>query len=461
MKKEKVFFTSIYCPPYPPKGEYPDRITNSAYKTLKEIGINNVFGHYEDSYGEEYLKEALVCSENAGITYYPRLELFQKYLAVSGSDVYKGTSYRFLSADEKTELEKEFIEKTKECANYSSFGGVFFGDESPIGSFEGMAAAKRAFDKNFPNYEFHYNCLNYCIDDAMLFGGKNAVDYKELDGDLKCESQNRFNRYRLLIDEYLKVVNPEYLTTDMYPYLTLWPSVPTSIHRGLYELNALFAEYKKKYDVKTFTYIQTGAWDCGVRKVNRAEMALQMNVAIAYGHEGVVFFPGCFPNDFLNDPGCDASKNGDCGLLDVNCNPTVYAEMAKDLIADLQKCAPILLDAEFSGVYSVGEFNGGIDKSVDVDALVDGDCIFVGELPNFALYEGEKPQIETDSQLLVGVFEQQNGGKAYFIVNNSIVVNANVTIKSGCRNVIASGEKQTTGDCFVANIPAGEYICLY
>lgn len=63
--------------------------------------------------------------------------------------------------------------------------------------------------------------------------------------------------------------------------------------------------------------------------------------------------------------------------------------MAKDLISDLQKCAPILLDAEFSGVYSVGEFNGGIDKSVDVDALVDGDCIFVGELPNFALYEGE------------------------------------------------------------------------
>lgn len=116
--------------------------------------------------------------------------------------------------------------------------------------------------------------------------------------------------------------------------------------------------------------------------------------------------------------------------------------MAKDLIADLQKCAPILLDAKFSGVYSVGEFNGGIDKSVDVDTLVDGDCIFVGELPNFALYEGEKPQIETDSQLLVGVFEQQNGGKAYFIVNNSIVVNANVTIKSGCKNVIASGENK-------------------
>lgn len=461
MKKEKVFFTSIYCPPYPPKGEYPDRITNRAYKTLKEIGINNVFGHYEDSYGEEYLKEALVCSENAGITYYPRLALFQKYLAVSGSDVYKGTSYRFLSADEKTELEKEFIEKTKECANYSSFGGVFFGDESPIGSFEGMAAAKRAFDKNFPNYEFHYNCLNYCIDDAMLFGGKNAVDYKELDGDLKCESKNRFNRYRLLIDEYLEVVNPEYLTTDMYPYLTLWPSVPTSIHRGLYELNALFAEYKKKYNVKTFTYIQTGAWDCSVRKVNRAEMALQMNVAIAYGHEGVVFFPGVFPNDFLYDSTYEAYKNGGCGLLDVDNNPTVYADMAKSLLSELQICAPILLNASFEGVYAIGDFKGGFDKAVDIDSLPDSDCIYVGKLPNLSIYEGDKPDIETDFQLLIGVFKQKDGKKAYFIVNNSIVGDAKVSIKTENCNAIIGGKKITTGEYLHTTIPAGEYICLY
>lgn len=458
---EKRFFTSIYCPPYPPKGDYPSRITDNAYGMLHDVGIDNVFGHFEDMYGKEYLEQALECSDKAGITYYPRLNLFKKYLAVSGSDVYEGISYRFLSQSEKEKLEKEFVEGLEKCAKHKSFGGVFFGDESPIGSFEGIAAAKNIFDKHFPGYEFHYNCMNYCIDDTMLFGGKNSVDYKELDGDLKCESKNRFNRYKPFIDKYLDEVKLDYLTTDMYPYLTLWKEVPTSIHRGLYELNALFAEYKKSYNVMTFTYIQTGAWDCSVRKVNRAEMALQMNVAIAYGHEGVVFFPGCFPNDFLNDPGCDASKNGDCGLLDVNCNPTVYAEMAKDLLVDLQKCAPILLDAKFLGVYSVGKFNGGIDKSVDVDALVDGDCIFVGELPNFALYEGEKPQIETDSQLLVGVFEQQNGGKAYFIVNNSIVVNANVTIKSGCKNVIASGEKQTTGDCFVANVPAGEFICLY
>ncbi len=428
---------------------------------LKEIGINNVFGHYEDSYGEEYLEEALVCSEHAGITYYPRLELFQRYLAVSGSDMYNGTSYRFLSADEKAELEKEFIEKTKECAKYSSFGGIYFGDESPIGSFEGIGAAKRAFDKYFPNYEFHYNCLNYCIDDSIIFGGKNSVDYKELDGDLKCSSKNRFNRYRLLIDKYLEEVNPQYLSTDLYPFITLWPSVPTAIHRGLYELNALFAEYKKSNDVKTFTYIQTGAWDGMVRKVNRAEMALQMNVAVAYGHEGFVFFPGCFPNDFVNDPNFDAAKDGECGLLDVNCNPTVYADMAKGLIAELQKCAPILLDSKFMGLYSVGKFNGGIDASVDVDSLPDGDCIFVGKLPNFAFYEGEKPQIDTNSQLLVGVFEQRSGEKAFFIVNNSIVTNANVVIRSGCNNVIASGEKQTTGDCFKANVPAGEYICLY
>lgn len=429
MKKEKVFFTSIYCPPYPPKGDYPSRITDNAYGMLHDVGIDNVFGHFEDMYGKEYLEQALECSDKAGITYYPRLNLFKKYLAVSGSDVYEGISYRFLSQSEKEKLEKEFVEGLEKCAKHKSFGGVFFGDESPIGSFEGIAAAKNIFDKHFPGYEFHYNCMNYCIDDTMLFGGKNSVDYKELDGDLKCESKNRFNRYKPFIDKYLDEVKLDYLTTDMYPYLTLWKEVPTSIHRGLYELNALFAEYKKSYNVMTFTYIQTGAWDCSVRKVNRAEMALQMNVAIAYGHEGVVFFPGVFPNDFLYDSTYEAYKNGGCGLLDVDNNPTVYADMAKSLLSELQICAPILLNASFEGVYAIGDFKGGFDKAVDIDSLPDSDCIYVGKLPNLSIYEGDKPDIETDFQLLIGVFKQKDGKKAYFIVNNSIVGDAKVSIK--------------------------------
>lgn len=458
---EKRFFTSIYCPPYPPKGDYPSRITDNAYGMLHDVGIDNVFGHFEDMYGKEYLEQALECSDKAGITYYPRLNLFKKYLAVSGSDVYEGISYRFLSQSEKEKLEKEFVEGLEKCAKHKSFGGVFFGDESPIGSFEGIAAAKNIFDKHFPGYEFHYNCMNYCIDDTMLFGGKNSVDYKELDGDLKCESKNRFNRYKPFIDKYLDEVKLDYLTTDMYPYLTLWKEVPTSIHRGLYELNALFAEYKKSYNVMTFTYIQTGAWDCSVRKVNRAEMALQMNVAIAYGHEGVVFFPGVFPNDFLYDSTYEAYKNGGCGLLDVDNNPTVYADMAKSLLSELQICAPILLNASFEGVYAIGDFKGGFDKAVDIDSLPDSDCIYVGKLPNLSIYEGDKLDIETDFQLLIGVFKQKDGKKAYFIVNNSIVGDAKVSIKTENCNAIIGGKKITTGEYLHTTIPAGEYICLY
>lgn len=158
-------------------------------------------------------------------------------------------------------------------------------------------------------------------------------------------------------------------------------------------------------------------------------MALQMNVAIAYGHEGVVFFPGVFPNDFLYDSTYEAYKNGGCGLLDVDNNPTVYADMAKSLLSELQICAPILLNASFEGVYAIGDFKGGFDKAVDIDSLPDSDCIYVGKLPNLSIYEGDKPDIETDFQLLIGVFKQKDGKKAYFIVNNSIVGDAKVSIK--------------------------------
>ena len=47
MKKDR-FFTAVYCPPYPPKGKYPNRITEEVYQILKDVGIDHIFGHFED-----------------------------------------------------------------------------------------------------------------------------------------------------------------------------------------------------------------------------------------------------------------------------------------------------------------------------------------------------------------------------------------------------------------------------
>ena len=55
MKKDR-FFTAVYCPPYPPKGKYPNRITEAVYQILKDVGIDHIFGHFEDNYGRIFIR---------------------------------------------------------------------------------------------------------------------------------------------------------------------------------------------------------------------------------------------------------------------------------------------------------------------------------------------------------------------------------------------------------------------
>ncbi len=464
MKKDR-FFTAVYCPPYPPKGNYPNRLTEDVYQILKDVGVDHIFGHFEDSYEWNYVTDALDICDKLGLTYFPRLRIYEQYLAITGGyHVKNGVTYASRSDEEKAAIGAEFLRQIDGLSHHDSFGGIYFGDESAYGAIEGIADAQKLFLEKYPDKEFHYNNLNYCFSDANLFGGENAEGYHVLTGDLACKSENRFNRYRLLIDRYVELVHPQYLTTDFYPFGWAWRHLPTSVHRGMYELNSIFADYKtKNKGMKSYQYIQVGYWDDEVRLNTRAEMALQMNITIAYGHEGFAFFPGVFPNDFLDEPPSqwEYGKGGICGLVDAYGKPTMYADFAKEILADLQAFAPIMLNSEFLGVMTVGEYHNGFD-GVDVSVLADNDALYTGWLPQWGRYEGELPEIATDTQLFIGVFQQKNGRKAYFVVNNSTLIKANATLRlQGVHNVIQSGaQTEKDGEISVC-IPAGESILIY
>lgn len=455
---DKKFFVGIYCPPYPPKQDYPSRITEKSYSLLKDIGVTDVFGHFEDKYDWSYLEQAMDLCDKVGLNYYPRLFVFQDYISVTGGyPDEKHISYRDLSSAEQDELNKKLVSQLNKIKDHKCFSGVFFGDESPRGSFYGMGVAKRVFKENFPDKEFHYNCLNYCISDEHMFGGKNSKDFRVLTGDMSALSQNRFKRYRYLLDCYLDEVKPEYLTTDLYPFTNYWKGLPT-VHRGLYELNSLIAEYKRlNKNLKSYYYLQTGSWDNDVRKVNRAEMALQMNITLAYGHEGFCFFPGVFPNDFLYEKE-DPSKNGDCALLDCYGEPTVYAEMSKQLLAEVQAFAPVLLSSEFEGVTTAGSFHGGFD-GIDITYLADYDAIYNGSLPEWCRFEGTLPMLQTDSQLFIGVFSYQ-GKKAYLVVNNSIVCQARFAMRIDKWEMVFRAQRQTGENLIEMCLPQGESVLI-
>ena len=181
----KEFINAIFCAPTGAYDElpYPSRRTDEVFLALKEAGINRIFGFGYDVREETQLKTLALC-EKYEIKYLPTMCSFGEYVDFGWKD---------LSEERKIELDRRFIEEVKKYAGHKAFAGVFFGDEAGYLSFDGVAHAKRVFDENFPNLEFHFNFFSYSINDAIFWGGMagsvhGVPDIKkpfELKGDLE------------------------------------------------------------------------------------------------------------------------------------------------------------------------------------------------------------------------------------------------------------------------------------
>lgn len=462
----KKYFVGIYCPPNPPIEAYSGHIDGETFGLLADIGIEHVFGYYEDEYGENYIRAALDGCAAHDMLFYPRLKAFDRFLGVAGG---KGKAdndlpYTAMLEKERTEIGAKLRSEILKWRTHDGFGGIFFGDEQAYETYDGMGAASEIFAELCPNKDFHYNSLNYFADDKTMFYRNGSSEGRELSltGDLAFCAENRFNRYKVYLEAYLNKCKTNYLSCDLYPFAPTWKDAPTSIHRGLFETNSLFAKYKKDRGIKPLVYIQVGDWDFSFRDIGAPEMALHMSVAAAYGLDGFVFFPGCFPRDWLFDPTLRKGKDGRTGLLDIEGKPTRHYAVAKRLVSHFQVCAATLLRANWLGVCTVGKFDGGFGE-VDLSALPDNECIYRGGLTDTELYayEGVLPKIETESQLFIGVFERESGEKVYLIVNNSLVRKTSFAIKAERWTAVVDGNTMNgSGDFSISELAAGECVLL-
>ena len=128
--------------------------------------------------------------------------------------------------------------------------------------------------------------------------GENSVSHVikkpfELKGDLEIVFKNRFKFYDKLVEGLLQKAKFDYISQDKYPFEGFWKEVPSSVHVALFELNAYFAEKKKKYGCKFYNYMQAGQWatDTERKHMTRGELNLQAHVTAAYGNEGFAYFP--------------------------------------------------------------------------------------------------------------------------------------------------------------------------
>lgn len=428
---KKQFVQAIFCAPtgsYADK-PYPSRLTDEVFLALAEAGINRIFAFGYDS-RKETADSTFVLCEKYGILYYPTPVTANEYTRIlPGQNGEKPFSE--LTETELMELDQRFIREIEPMTKRESFGGIFFSDEKGYLAFDGIAHAKKVFDENFANYEFHMNFYSYSINDAIFWGGMGGIAPEklpfQLEGDMAITFANRFTYYDKLVEGLLSKAQFEFISQDKYPFENFWPTVPTSVHVALFELNAYFNQKKKKYGSKFYNYMQVGEWNNSGRDMTFAEMALQMHVTAAYGSEGFAYFPGCYPIDFAENRGGSAERGeGGAAFIDINGNRTIYCEWVQKLNQFFQNIEEDILSSEFLGVTSYGEYYNDFTHT-EIEKLPDSECIFCGTLPDI-LHKESGIQVQSNNQVLVSAFQREDKRRYYF-VNLSTVYENEVEVR--------------------------------
>lgn len=459
---KKEFIQAIFCAPTGKYDNlpYPSRLTDEVFKSLKEAGINRIFGFGYDIRKETQIKTLELC-EKYGIKYLPTMECFGRYVDFGWVD---------LTQEEKKNLDERFIKEVGEYVGYPAFAGVFFGDEAGYLSFEGVAHAKKIFDENYPSLEFHFNFFSYSINDAIFWGGMaGAVNGEpkrekpfELKGDTAITFANRFNFYDKLVEGLLSKAKFEFISQDKYPFEGFWKEVTTSVHVALFELNAFFAEKKRKYGCKFYNYMQAGQWMTGTprKHMTKGEAALQAHVTAAYGNDGFAYFPGCFPIDYTFNPDMKYSEEGAGGLIDMYGNKAEVYDWVKELNEFFALIEDDILLSELKGVTSYGEYYNGFTKD-EIKDLPDSECIFTGELPKYFNYTDKGVNVGCENEVMMSVFEK-DGKPRYYIVNlaSAYKNKVKITLPAGAYEIIRKNEKYVSNENIELVLDEGEGIYI-
>lgn len=459
---KKEFIQAIFCAPTGKYDNlpYPSRLTDEVFKSLKEAGINRIFGFGYDIRKETQIKTLELC-EKYGIKYLPTMECFGRYVDFSWVD---------LTQEEKKNLDERFIKEVGEYVGYPAFAGVFFGDEAGYLSFEGVAHAKKIFDENYPSLEFHFNFFSYSINDAIFWGGMaGAVNGEpkrekpfELKGDTAITFANRFNFYDKLVEGLLSKAKFEFISQDKYPFEGFWKEVPTSVHVALFELNAFFAEKKRKYGCKFYNYMQAGQWMTGTprKHMTKGEAALQAHVTAAYGNDGFAYFPGCFPIDYTFNPDMKYSEDGAGGLIDMYGNKAEVYDWVKELNEFFALIQDDILSSELKGVTSYGEYHNGFTED-EIKDLPDSECIFTGELPKYFNYTDKGVNVGCENEVMMSVFEK-DGKPRHYIVNlaSAYKNKVKITLPAGAYEIIRKNENYVSNENIELVLDEGEGIYI-
>lgn len=400
----------------------PDLVSDEIWKAIADSGINLMI--YSPMNYMQYPDEVK-----------KNLEFGEKYNV--GVVVTDGNINGQEALD--TNTKEKVMEYMSEYMNYPAFAGVYLVDEPSTSYFHGgpTGGSLEKFAKIGP-------MLNQ---ELGVFAYQQA--YPSTGG------KNEHNRYEQYIREYCDVLKPTYLLYDRYPF----DKVNTGkIDDHFFDL-AIVRKVAQENDIPFWAYMGAGSqWNEGGVKGSFAvteyfplegQFDWHVNTCLAFGMQGMVFFPLIQPYGFANlkDGVFDFGVNGVLGAMG---NKTRWYYYIQDITKHVRAIDEVLMNAVNKGVLVSGAHaRQDTVLAKDYDAIIEGTSW------------RELKDVEGDA--MVGCFNYQ-GKTALYVVNYSTeyAQKINLTFQDTYQvTVIQNAEtKKMQGSGITLDMLAGEGVLL-
>lgn len=351
----KQFIIAAYVAPPPPHeaNHYDHGLMELGYRLASLVGFNTCYGYYEKMPGDmEYVLKALKIAAQYDIMYLVHDLNFSK----SKNDDVKLQDY------------------LQTFMNYSSFGGHQIWDEPGRNNFETIAQMKVQYKSLFPDKLFYVNLQPVYSPKHYLLNG------------MWTEKVDVAIEYEAYLEDYIKILQPEFISFDFYPMLV------NELHKDYFKQLGIIRKIAQKNNLPFWVYIQSCTWNSKeARLPNGNEMLWQINTSVAYGATGIQYF--CFFTPYSN-----SVENYNVALVDFYGQPTLLYDYAKRANLHIKSIENKLLSMVHRGVLKNGNSTVGVPEE---------DIIELEEIKSL------------HGDLLIGVFIEKEK-KCLYVVCDSI-----------------------------------------
>lgn len=405
--------------PFNPKASYngnaiPNYLTDEVYQALSEAGVNLIAQSYTS--GDDNKQKALDLGEKYGIG------------VLVSDDILSIPSM----ANQMSDV--ALAERLVKWSSHPAYCGIHVTDE--------------------PGSEVYY---------SQGGGGGMMEDYEELCSRLsdnldtfnyvnliRCYSDTVKSAYELYLQQFFNTCSPTVLSYDYYPFCG-----DTRGTEELYFWNlAITREYAQEYDVPLWLYIQAGYWDAENKEEyeqycpTEEEFAWSVNTGLAFGVQGIVYFPLIQPDMEMFATYPDGTWDFETsGLLGAVGNKTRWYYYAQNINQHITAIDEVLMNSVNKGVLAVGTAKG--DCGDTRDAVIEGNSW--------------RELASVDGDTMVGCFNYQ-GKTALYVVNydTQYAQKINLSFHDSYRmQMIQDGEKQfIEAEALTLDMNAGEGVLI-